>query len=78
MGAYDGLYPVRQTIPQASWDEYWTVEYDTGKMVERSFYDLPPVMGRQLEVHYSLEDAQAAAKGRKNAEIIHYKELSDD
>ena len=76
MGAYDGLYPTRPRLRTGQWEEYWTVEYDTGKMVERSLFDWPPVMGRKLEVHYSLMDAQDATKGKKNVVVKHYKELS--
>lgn len=75
MGAFDGLCPTGPKLRTGQWKEFWTVEYDTGKMVKR-ICDLPPVMERKLEVHYSLEEAQTAAAGKENVEILHYKELS--
>ena len=76
MGAYDGLYPTRRAL-SAHTEESWRVEYDSGKLMAR-ICGLPPVMGRELEVFYSKERAEAFAVDKQNAVITHYKEIVYD
>ena len=78
MGAFDGYWLPGHLIPMARRERRWTVEYDTGGVITRSMFDLPPVKERKLECHGSKEEAMAAAKGKENVEMLCYEELRYD